>query len=432
MKLFVEPSSLKGEATIPGSKSNTTRAVLIATLAEGTSTIRNALASADCLSTVAVCRSLGAKIEMGENWQVTGVGPQPAVPEEILNVGNSGTTFYMTCAVAGLVDGYSVITGDFQLRRRPAGPLIAALNDLGAQAFSTRANGAAPVMVQGLLKGGRTSLPGVNSQWLSPLLLSCPLAEGDTEITVEDLQERPYIRMTLGWLTRQDIPYEEEGMQRFKLFGGHAYSPFNESIPADWESACFVLVAAAITDSDVVAHGLDIRDFQGDRAIVSILQEMGAELEVKDHGRGGIRVRGGKTLKGIEIDCGDLPDAPPILAVLGCCAEGRTVLRNLGASRLKETNRPRSIYEELIKMGAHIEDHGESMIIYHSSLKGTVIHGHYDHRIVMATAVAGLVAEGTTIIDTAEYMKISFPNFFEVMTGLGARMERLVSWTSSQ
>ncbi|MBE9572901.1 MAG: 3-phosphoshikimate 1-carboxyvinyltransferase, partial [Proteobacteria bacterium] len=124
MKLSVQPSSLKGEAIIPGSKSNTTRAVLIASLANGTSTIRNPLPSADCLSTVAVCRSLGAKIQLGENWQITGVGSRPAVPEEILDVGNSGTTFYMTCGVAGLVNGYSIITGDFQLRRRPAGPLI--------------------------------------------------------------------------------------------------------------------------------------------------------------------------------------------------------------------------------------------------------------------------------------------------------------------
>lgn len=427
MKFLAQASSLNGEAIIPGSKSNTTRAVFIASLADGTSTIRNPLKSADCLSTVAVCRSLGARIQLGDTWRITGVGPQPHVPEEILDVGNSGTTFYITSGVAGLVDGHSVVTGDFQLRRRPAGPLIAALNDLGVEAFSTRGNGAAPLVIRGRLQGGRTSLPGVNSQWLSPLLLACPLGLGETDITVEDLQERPYIRLTLGWLQRQRISFEEQEMRHFKLFGGQVYGPFDETIPGDWESACFVLVAAAITDSDVVVHGLDTGDFQGDKAIIRILQDMGAEVEVRDEGRGGIRVRGGKKLKGIDIDCGDLPDAPPILAVLGCCAEGRTVLRNLGASRLKETDRPHSIHEELSKMGARIEDKGESMVIHHSRLKGSGIHGRHDHRIVMATAVAALAAQGTTIIDTAEYAGISFPNFFEVMTGLGARLERLDS-----
>lgn len=426
MKFRVTAGNLRGTARIPGSKSNTTRAVTIATLAEGASIIQNPVPSRDCFSTCEVCRGFGARIEnLPDRWLVDGVG-LPRIPEDVLNVGNSGTTLYIVTAMAALnPDGYTIITGDYQIRYRPAGPLLGSLVTLGATAFSARGNGCAPLVVRGRLKGGRTTLPGVNSQWLTPLLIAAPLAEGDTEVVVEDLQERPYIAMTLGWLDRQGIRYEMEGMRRFKIYGGQSYRPFHETIPADWESASFPLVAAAITNSDVTIEGMDTRDHQGDKVIVDLLQAMGADLEVRNYGLDGIRIRGGRELKGIEIDCRDIPDAPPILAVLGTQASGKTILRNLGASRLKETDRSRVIARELRQMGARITEEPDALIIERSELHGAEIFGNHDHRIIMATAVAGLVATGETIIDTAEYYAISFPDFYEVMTGLGHPLEKL-------
>lgn len=423
MDFLVSPSSLKGQARIPGSKSNTTRAVIIASLAEGTSIIHNPVDSTDCLTTVRVCRQIGAEIELGESWKVTGQGKRPRVPEDVLHMGNSGTTYYILTATACLIDGTTLITGDYQIRRRPAQPLIEALNNLGAQVFSTRGSGTAPLVCKGILKGGRVQLPGINSQWLSPLLINAPLGEGHTEVVVDNLQERPYIEMTLGWLSRQGIDFSQDNFERFSLPGGQAFRPFEETLPSDWESACFPLVAAAITDSDITLMGMDTKDYQGDKAIIDILKAMGVDVEVRDFGKEGIRVRGGRPLRGIEIDCGNIPDAPPILSVLGCRAEGKTVLRNLGASRLKETDRSRSIYEELTKMGARMEEKQDSLTIYPSTLTGTRIDSRFDHRIVMATAVAGLIAQGPTRIDHAEFAKISFPTFYEVMKGLGAKIE---------
>jgi len=423
MNFVVTPTSLKGIEQIPGSKSNTTRAVFIASMATGRSIIRNPLASRDCITTVEVCRRFGASIEMGEEWVVDGLGGELKVPDDVQDMGNSGTTYYITTAVACLINGFTVITGDHQIRYRPAAPLVAALNDLGALVFSTRGGGLAPLVARGVLRGGNTHLPGINSQWLTPILISGPLAMGDTEVTVNNLQERPYIDMTMGWLSRQGIDFSHEGYDRFKLKGGQSYRAFDETIPSDWESATFPMVAAAVTDSEITLMGLDVEDYQGDKVIVQILKEMGADIEVIDKGKGGIKVRGGKQLHGLEIDCGDIPDAPPILAVLGTKAKGKTVLYNLGASRLKETDRPRSIYEELLKMGARVAIDEDSLTIHESDLKGTRIDGHTDHRIVMATTVAGLVAEGKTEITDAEYHKISFPNFYEVMTSLGARIE---------
>ncbi|HEX15876.1 MAG TPA: 3-phosphoshikimate 1-carboxyvinyltransferase [Deltaproteobacteria bacterium] len=427
MLFFVEPSNLKGEVTIPGSKSNTTRAVVIATLAKGESVIENPLPSADCLSTVQVYQGFGAEVlEMAEDrWVIRGVGGRLRVPEDVLNTGNSGTTTYIAIGTAALIDGYTVITGDHQIRRRPAGPLLKAVQDLGGWAISTRGDGSAPVVIRGVIQGGSTRLPGINSQWLTPLLINAPLAPRDTEIVVDDLQERPYIDMTMGWLTRRGIEFQHEGYERFVIKGGQEYRAFRERIPADWESACFVMVAAAITDSEVTLYGLDTRDHQGDKVIVEILRAAGAEVEVRGYGEGGIRVKGGRPLTGMEIDCRDIPDAPPILAVLGTQAEGETVLYNLGASTLKETNRPKSIAQELKKMGADIRYEGDRLIVRRSRLRGAVIDGHTDHRIVMATAVAGLVAEGVTVVTDAQYCRISFPNFYEVFRSLGARILRV-------
>ena len=424
VKFIVSPSTLKGTITTPGSKSNTTRAVFIATLADGKSVIRNPLPSADCFSTVDVCRGFGAAIETDETWVVQGIGPHPQVPPDVLHMGNSGTTYYIAVATAALINGFTVITGDHQIRRRPAGPLIQALNDLGAMVFSTCGGGVAPLVIRGILRGGKAHLPGVNSQWLTPLLINCPLAQGDTVVTEDNLQERPYIDMTMGWLKRQGIEFSHEDYDRFIIKGGQSYHPFDEMIPSDWESATFPLVAAAITNSEVTLMGLDTEDYQGDKAIIKILKDMGADVTVVDKGKGGITVKGGKQLHGIEIDCGNIPDAPPILAVLATKAKGKTILRNLAASRLKETDRSQSIYEELLKMGAKVETDRDSLTIYESDLNGTKIDGRTDHRIVMATTVAAFVAKGQTEISDAEYYKISFPNFYELITLLGGRIEQ--------
>ena len=425
MDCIARQGTLKGEARIPGSKSNTTRAVVFATLAPGRSVIHNPVTSVDCFSTVRVCRQLGAQVQIEDGtWIVDGVGPVLEPPADILDVGNSGTTLYIITATATLLrHGHAVISGDEQIRRRPSGPLVQALRDLGATAFCTRPDvGAAPIVVGPRLAGGSTRLPGVNSQWLTPLLMTGPLSDRGVTVEVDNLQERPYIALTLRWLDRLGIQYTAEEWRHFHVPGGQAYKPFEATIPADWESACFPLVAAAITDSDVVIHGLDLNDPQGDKAIISILQQMGADVQVQPDG--GIRVRGGRSLHGIEIDCRDIPDAPPILAVLGTQAEGRTVLYNLAASRLKETDRPRSIYEELLKMGARMHWETEDrLVIERSNLHGAEIDGRHDHRIVMATAVAALVAEGTTRISDAPYAAISFPNFFELMQSLGAPYE---------
>lgn len=426
MKFIVTRSSLKGTTRIPGNKSATARAIILAALAEGTSKVGNCLPGLDSFSIVEMMRALGAKIDTSnpECWVFQGVANQPQVPACVLDAGNSGTGYYQIAAIASLVNGCSVVSGDYQICRRPAQPLIDALIDLGADVVSTRGNGLAPLVVKGPMTGGKTKLPGVNSQWLSPLLIAgCLTPEGIT-VVEDNLMERPYVDMTMGWIRTAGGEVNHDNYDVFTIPGGQKYKGFTADIPADWGSSGYPMVAAAITDSKVTFTGMDPDDYAGEKAYPHIIKAMGGNVTFEDEGRT-VTVEGGAELNGIEIDCSGTPDAVPALAVLGCKAKGKTLLYNIEASRLKETDRTRSIMEELIKMGGKFEETEGSLTVYHSELKGTRIDGRHDHRIVMATAVAAMMAEGETMIDDAEYVGVSFPNFYEVMTSLGADIHRM-------
>jgi len=423
-------SILKGSATIPGNKSGTARGIVFGSLADKETTLINPLTNIDSYSIVKMVEMLGAKVDTSNDkkWIIQGTGGNLSVPNGILDAENSGTGYYFILAVASLVNGYSVISGDYQIRYRSAQPMIDAINKIGGQAFSTRNNGNAPLVVKGPIKGGEFSLPGVNSQWMTPFLTACPLAEGDTLIHESNLLERPYVDMTIGMLKLAGIKIENRNYDEFFVKGGQSFKSFTYTLPGDWGTSGYPLIATAITPgSKVTFNGLDTNDFAGEKAFVQILKDMGAKVDVVDEGRGGITVEGTDELQGIEIDCSGTPDAVPILAVLGCHAKGKTVLYNIAASRLKETDRTKSIKEELTKMGAKFEETENSLTIYHSRLKGTEIDGRHDHRIVMASSIAGLNAEGTTIVSNAEYAGVSFPNFYELMSSIGANIEKINS-----
>jgi 3-phosphoshikimate 1-carboxyvinyltransferase len=424
MKFVVKKSTLQGTTQIPGNKSATARAIVLGGLAEGVSRVSNPLPGLDSFSIVGMIQALGAKIDTSnlQEWIFEGMANKPQVPKCVLDAGNSGTGYYLLTAIASLIDGYSVISGDYQICRRPAQPLIDALNDLGAQVFSTRDAGVAPLVIKGPLKGGRTKLPGINSQWLSSLLIAGALSQGGITVIEDNLMERPYVDMTMGWMKLAGATCRHKNYDEFNVPGGQYYKSFTARVPGDWGSSCYPMIGAAITDSKVTFVGMDPDDFAGERKFPYLLKEMGAKATLSDGGRT-ITVEGGSDLHGIEIDCSGTPDAVPILAVLGCKAQGKTILYNIGASRLKETDRISSIKEELTKMGGKFEETSDSLTIYHSELKGADIDGRHDHRIVMATAIAGLIAKRPTMIDHAEYVKVSFPTFYEVMKGLGAHIE---------
>jgi len=422
VNLIVEKTDrLRGEVLIPGSKSHTIRGVVMGSLAGGISRIKNPLDSADTMASVNACRKLGANIDTsGNTWTISGFGGQPCNPGTTLNMANSGTSMNLVTGVVSLGETEVTLDGDESLRSRPIQPLLDALNILGAQAVSVRNNGNPPVRVKGRIKGGRTRVNGISSQYVSSLLISTPLADEDTEIDVVNVHEIPYIEMTLKWLDEQGIIYGRNSeCTHFRIEGRQRYRPVEKTIPADWSSATFLLVAGAITGSDILLKGLDMNDVQGDKTIVEHLRKMGAEIKPE---KGGIRIRGAE-LHGTELDLNSTPDALPALAVLGCFAEGATRLCNVAHARIKETDRIKVMAEELSKMNAEVEEMKDGLIIRKSVLKGTEVNGYYDHRVIMSLALAGLIAEGTTKITTAEAVNVTFPDFVDLMKGLGANIK---------
>ncbi|MDA1196545.1 MAG: 3-phosphoshikimate 1-carboxyvinyltransferase [Nanoarchaeota archaeon] len=420
MKLTVEKTeSLKGTIMIPGSKSHTIRGLVIATLAEGISTLRNPLSSEDTLAAANACKELGASIDMTDNsvWSITGTAGKLKQPDEDIDLKNSGTSLRLLVGVIATCGLEVTLDGDESLRKRPIQPLLSALNALGAEALSKRNNGYCPVSISGRMRGGSVEVSGETSQYVSSLLLACPLLEGDTTITVTRPNELPYVEMTLSWLKEQGIVYEaSEDLTKFTIKGGQKYTSFDKVIPGDWSSAAFPIVAAAITSSEIVVKGLSMTDTQGDKTIIDYLKKMGADITVAED----ITIKGGN-LQGVKLDLNATPDALPAMAVAGCCADGTTTLFNVAQARIKETDRIKVIAEELGKLGGDLKERDDGLVINKSSFKGSNVRGHSDHRIVMALSLAGLVAEGSTTITSAESIDVTYPSYLESMKQLGAK-----------
>lgn len=422
MKWKVRKSRLKGDITPPPSKSHTIRAVLIASLASGTSHIRNPLLGEDGDTAVRAAGALGAEITRGEGeLEIRGIGGAFDRGDSDLYCGNSGTTMRLFTSAAALGAKPRRFDGDASLRTRPMRPLLDALRELGISYTREDKNRDIPFIVTGPMRGGSASVSGVSSQFLSSLLLCCPLARLDSTVTVEDLHERPYVEITLWWLRRMGIMHAVSAdMSIFSIKGNQSYEPIDLAIPGDFSSATFGAVAGALRGAEVTLTGLDFSDPQGDKAVFDILKQFGAHVH-RDEDR--VRVSEGHPLRGREADLNSMPDALPAMAVLGTAAEGITRLTNVAQARIKETDRLTVMTRELRKMGALITEEKDALTIQRSPLSGAAVSGHHDHRVVMALALAGMIAEGETVIDTAESADVTYPDFVESFRRLGAEIE---------
>lgn len=428
MKFFINKTDkLSGEICIPGNKSGTARALIFGAMGDGPTTVKNPLHNIDTYSIVDCLKQFGIEFDMSDNdkWIVYGKGGKLEQPKNVLDVGNSGTGLYAIIALASMFPGCNVISGDYQICYRTAGPEIDGLNAMGAQIKSTRDNGCAPLFVKGGLKGGKCSMPGHNSQWFNTgMLLCCALSENDSEIVIEGTPyEKPYIDMSIGMLKQVGIQIENHDYHRYVIKGKQKVKATDFVIPGDWGTSGYPTIATAITNSEAIFHNLDPNTYAGEKQNIQVLRNAGCDVEIIGDG---IRVKGTDHLVGQEINCSDTPDAVPIYAVLGlACKEGKTVLNNIAASRLKETDRTHTIVTELTKMGGKFEEEENRLTIYPSKLHGTFIDGHHDHRIVMAASVAALIADGPSIIDNAEYHGVSYPEFYDHLKKLGANIEKL-------
>jgi 3-phosphoshikimate 1-carboxyvinyltransferase len=308
------------------------------------------------------------------------------------------------------------------------------LNDLGSEAFSTKGDGTAPIVVKGKLKGGETTMDAsISSQFISALLIACPLAEKNSHILANNLTSAPYMRMTTEVLEKAgvEVPFSRSNTSNdysFQVEGGKRYELRRFTVPGDFSSASYLLAAAAITDSRLKIRNL-FPSAQGDSRIVELLNEMGVEIRW-DKEKGIVEVIGAEDagrLRGVKVDMRENPDLVPTIAVLAAVADGITEITGVAHLRYKETDRLRFMAEELKKMGARIEEKKDGLLIggeKRKGLKAAKVHSHDDHRLAMALCIAGLSASGETVIADVECAKISYPSFFSDMLDLGADIKR--------
>lgn len=423
MQYRIKPSRLHGCITIPPSKSHTLRAILFATMARGQSVIRNYLPSPDTQAMIRACTLLGAQIGVEqEALRIVGVAGKPNTPPDVIDAGNSGQVLRFVAAIAALTSGYTVVTGDESIRTlRPVQPLLEGLSALGVLAVSTQGNGSAPIIVKGPMIGGTTQLDGADSQPVSALLIAAAFAKQTTVIRVTNPGEKPWVDLTLDWLRRLGIVYQREGYTEYTLFGNADYAGFDYTVPGDFSSCAFPLVAAVITGSAVSLHNLDMQDVQGDKALIGILQDLGADIEI-DAEKHALHLRPTAAVQGKTIDVNQCIDALPILAVLACFATEPTTLTGAAIARKKESDRISAMTQALQAMGATIVEADDGMEITPTPLVGAVVPSFADHRIAMALAVAGLAAQGETVIDNTACVAKSYPDFLASMQQLGADM----------
>lgn len=424
--LKVSRSSVSGRCDAPPSKSYTHRAFALALLADETR-VREPLMSEDPLATLACVERLGAKVDRREEG-VHVVGGPVVTPDDILDCKNSGTTMRLLTAVAALSPGGAVLTGDATLRRRPMQPLLDALKPLGAEAWSTRHNGLAPVVVHGPLRGGATRIAGdVSSQFVSGLILAGAKApQGlDLEVTTQ-LKSRPYVDITLDMLRRfggkvevAEAPEAARGPM-FRVPGAQRLSCRDYRVPGDFSSAAFPLGAAAVTGGTVTVGNLDLANPQGDKAIVDALKAFGCK--VRESGSE-ITATGGD-LHGITWDLGDTPDMFPLLCAVAAHARGTTTLTNAEHLRFKESDRIAAMARELGKMGVRVEERQDGAVVHGGPVKGgATVTSYGDHRILMACAVAALGAERPVTVDDHESHAVSYPSFIDDFKRMGASLD---------
>ena len=257
---------------------------------------------------------------------------------------------------------------------------------------------------------------------MTALLFACPFAKNDTEIFPIDLQEKPYVEITLGWLKRLGVEVEAaDDMSYFKVPCGQKFKAFDWTIPADFSSATFPLGAGAIAGGEVRIKNLDFNDLQGDKAVFGYVEQFGAKVE---HLTEFTRVSPGK-LNAVELDLNSTPDALPLLAVVAACAEGTSRFVNVAQARIKETDRITCMTCELRKMGIDVQELSDGMIVKGGKLKGAELEGYDDHRIVMALTVAALVADGDSVINDAESAAVTYPGFISDFQSLGANINEI-------
>ena len=441
-------SKINGTVKAPSSKSYSHRAVILASLANGKSKLFDVLYSEDVLSTIRACRALGAKIDQKKEIILKGDKSQTVDYLEVYGTGgklhnsckdmidlaNSGTTLRIMTSVAALSDNEVIFTGDDSLKTRPMGALLDALETLGVKVESLNQNNKAPLKIYPGYEGGMADILGsISSQFISSILISAPLSKKGVELEVyPEFVSKPYVDMTISILEKFGIDVVEEQYQihetckkehsdclgaKYKI-KTLKYKANDYIVEGDYSSASYLLAAAAIAGGEIRVQNLFSDSKQGDKFILDILEQMGADITAFEDR---VTIRSDGKLKGIDVNLSYAPDLLLTVAVLAALAEGKTTITGVKHGRLKETDRIDTTCRELEKLGCKLEEFEDGMTIYGQTIGDGIVESHNDHRLAMAFSLLGLKHD--VEVENGECFDVSFPNFIELMSEIGIEME---------
>lgn len=391
----ITKSVLNGEVTAPPSKSAAHRALICSFLAGG-GTVEPIIDSNDMKATVGVIKALKNN-------------------DTILDCIESGSTLRFMIPVAAAMGREVTFVGQGRLPERPIGEYLELLPNHNVD---VKSDGGLPLTVSGQLKNGSFEISGdVSSQYVTGLILALSVLDGDSAVILTTpLQSKPYVDMTIKVMKDYGVDVKEADFG-YLIHGGQKFKKMNYTVEGDWSQAAFFLVAGAI-GGDVTVNGLDMNTTQGDKGILDVLEAFGAEIEVNDNSVRCVK----STLTGTEVDATDIPDLVPIISVMAAFSQGETVIKGAERLRFKESDRIKSVADNLRLIGADVTETQDGMIIRGSnSLYANKLKGYNDHRIVMAFSVAGLFLEGETVIDDAQSINKSYPDFFEDYNRIGGK-----------
>jgi 3-phosphoshikimate 1-carboxyvinyltransferase len=409
---------LHASVRIPGSKSLTNRALLIASLANGKTCLTNALFSDDSRYFAGAMQTLGFNIQLDEPNSkiiINGLGGKIPVRKAELFIGNAGTAARFLSAFLTLAFGEYTIDGEPRMRERPINDLVSALSQLGAKIETT--NNCPPVKISASgLPGGKVKISGeISSQFVSALLMVAPYAQSPVEIEVTDLNSKPFVDMTLSTMLDFGVEIQRNAYHSFRIPNKKYKSIITYAIESDATAASYFFAAPALCGGTVKIENISRDSKQGDIAFIDILQQMGCEVSEDDNC---ISVSGTAELRGIDIDMRDIPDTAQTLSALAPFASSVTNIRGIASARVKETDRVHATCFELARLGVQVEEHHDGLTIHPcKKFIPATIRTYNDHRMAMAFSLIGLRVPGVAI-ENPECVSKTFPDFFEVMDTL--------------
>ncbi len=422
---------LHATVRVPGSKSLTNRALLIASLASGTTRLTNALFSDDSRYFAKALQALGFDVQLDEVNQemaVAGLGGKIPASKAELFIGNAGTAARFLSAFLTLGKGEYILDGDARMRERPIGDLVIALQSLGVKLgpastddwslITDYSHVCPPIkIIASGLPGGKTKIAGnISSQFLSALLMVAPYAKSPIEIEVAtDLNSKPYVDMTIATMKDFGVEIERQGYERFLIRPSFFFPLSSYVIESDASAASYFFAASAVCGGTVRVENISRTSKQGDIAFLDILQQMGCQVREGNHF---IEVTGTNSLHGVDVDMRDISDTAQTLAAIAPFAISPTRIRGVAFIRLKETDRVHAVCTELRRLGVRVEEHEDGMTIHPAErICPAAVQTYNDHRMAMAFSLIGLRCEGIGIENPSCVSK-TFPNYFEVLETL--------------